>query len=68
MAVLAATASGATLEEAASAMVRVREELTPDPSRTARLTPVYLGFVDELTRRGLLEPAVAEHARGKAER
>ncbi|MEU0719615.1 FGGY family carbohydrate kinase [Streptomyces lavendulocolor] len=68
MAVLAATASGATLEEAASAMVRVREELTPDPSRTARLTPVYLRFVDELTRRGLLEPAVAEHARGKAER
>ncbi|MFF8289469.1 FGGY-family carbohydrate kinase [Streptomyces sp. NPDC016309] len=67
MAVLAATASGVTLEEAAAAMVRTRERLDPDPSRTARLTPVYLDFVDELTRRGWLEPAVATHARGKAE-
>ncbi|MET9800973.1 FGGY family carbohydrate kinase [Streptomyces sp. NPDC006368] len=67
MAVLAATASGATLEEAAAGMVRVREELTPDPSRTARLTPVYLDFVDELTRRGWLDRSVAAHARGKAE-
>ncbi|WPO76741.1 FGGY-family carbohydrate kinase [Streptomyces sp. KN37] len=66
-AVLAATASGATLERAAAAMVRVREELNPDPSRTARLIPVYLDFVDELTRRGWLAPAVAEHARRKAE-
>ncbi|QGV82113.1 FGGY-family carbohydrate kinase [Streptomyces ficellus] len=67
MAVLAATASGATLREAAAAMVRTREELPPDPSRTARLTPVYLGFVDELTRRGLLDGAVAAHARRKAQ-
>ncbi|MET9429019.1 FGGY family carbohydrate kinase [Streptomyces sp. NPDC003036] len=67
MAVLAATASGATLEQAASAMVRVREQLTPDPSRTARLTPVYLAFVDELTRRGRLDPSMAAHARRKAE-
>lgn len=67
MAVLAATATGATLEEAAAAMVRVREELPPDPARTARLTAVYLDFVDELTRRGWLEQAVAAHARRKAE-
>ncbi|OYP19304.1 carbohydrate kinase [Streptomyces sp. FBKL.4005] len=66
MAVLAATASGATLEDAAGAMVRVREELRPDPGRTARLLPVYLDFVDALTRRGWLEQAVADHARGKA--
>ncbi|MER7112183.1 FGGY-family carbohydrate kinase [Streptomyces sp. NPDC000229] len=67
MAVLAATASGTTLEEAAAAMVRVAEELTPDHSRTARLTPVYLDFVGELTRRGWLDAAVAAHARRKAE-
>ncbi|MEE1754719.1 FGGY-family carbohydrate kinase [Streptomyces sp. SP18CS02] len=66
MAVLAATASGATLEEAAAAMVRVREELRPDPARTARLTHAYLGFVDELTRRGWLDRSVADHARGRA--
>ncbi|MEH6372886.1 FGGY family carbohydrate kinase [Streptomyces sp. KLMMK] len=67
MAVLAATASGATLEDAAAAMIRVRTELRPDPARTARLLPRYLDFVDELTRRGWLEPAVAAHARRKAE-
>ncbi|MGK5728586.1 FGGY-family carbohydrate kinase [Streptomyces sp. URMC 124] len=67
MAVLAATASGATLEEAAAAMVRVRAEVRPDPARTARLLPRYLDFVDELTRRGWLDPAVAAHARRKAE-
>lgn len=66
MAVLAATASGATLQEAAGAMVRLREELRPDPARTARLLPVYLDFVDALVRRGWLAPAVAGHARGKA--
>ncbi|MDN3296065.1 FGGY family carbohydrate kinase [Streptomyces ficellus] len=67
MAVLAATASGATLEEAAAAMVRLREERAPDPARTARLLPVYLDFVDELTRRGWLDRSVAAHARRKAE-
>ncbi|MER6029543.1 FGGY family carbohydrate kinase [Streptomyces sp. NPDC001851] len=66
MAVLAATASGATLEEAAGAMVRLREELHPDPARTARLLPAYLAFVDALVHRGWLAPAVAGHARGKA--
>ncbi|WP_251092105.1 FGGY family carbohydrate kinase [Streptomyces sp. Caat 7-52] len=66
MAVLAATASGATLGEAAGAMVRLREELRPDPARTARLLPVYLDFVDALARRGWLDQAVADHARGKA--
>ncbi len=48
-------------------MVRVREELRPDPSRTDRLTPVYLSFVGELARRGWLEQDVAAHARRKAE-
>ncbi|MER6378848.1 FGGY family carbohydrate kinase [Streptomyces sp. NPDC001250] len=67
MAVLAATASGATLEEAAGGMVRLREELRPDPARTARMLPVYLDFVDALARRGWLDQSVADHARGKAQ-
>ncbi|MFJ6748640.1 MULTISPECIES: FGGY-family carbohydrate kinase [unclassified Streptomyces] len=66
MAVLAATSSGAGLREAAAAMVRIREEIRPDPARTARLTPAYLRFTDELTRRGWLDPAVAAHARRRA--
>ncbi|POX47568.1 carbohydrate kinase [Streptomyces sp. Ru71] len=66
MAVLAATASGAALKDAAAAMVRIREELHPDPARTQRLLPVYLRFVDELVRRGLLDEQVAAHAHGKA--
>ncbi|MFS7871841.1 FGGY-family carbohydrate kinase [Streptomyces asiaticus] len=67
MAVLAATASGVTLERAAAAMVRGGVELRPDPARTARLLPVYLGFVDELVRRGWLEPEAAAHAHRKAD-
>ncbi|WP_201305004.1 FGGY-family carbohydrate kinase [Streptomyces sp. GS7] len=66
MAVLAATASGASLQDAAAAMVRPGTELRPDPARTARYLPVYRRFVDELTRRGWLDPAVAEHARRRA--
>ncbi|MEU3416162.1 FGGY-family carbohydrate kinase [Streptomyces sp. NPDC006658] len=66
MAVLAATASGATLRDAAGSMVRPGAEVRPDPDRTARLLPVYLDFVDALARRGWLPPAVAGHARGKA--
>ncbi|GAA3310930.1 hypothetical protein GCM10020295_79300 [Streptomyces cinereospinus] len=66
MAVLAATAGGVTLPQAAAAMVRTGAELTPDPARTARLLPVYLRFVDELAGRGLLEPGIAAHAHRKA--
>ncbi|MEU9969353.1 FGGY-family carbohydrate kinase [Streptomyces malaysiensis] len=68
MAVLAATASGVTLEQAAAAMVRTGIELRPDSSRTERLLPGYLGFVDELVHRGWLEPRVAAHAHRKADR
>ncbi|KNB53203.1 FGGY-family carbohydrate kinase [Streptomyces caatingaensis] len=67
MAVLAATAEGTRLEDAAAAMVRIRDELPPDPARTARLLPVYRAFVDELTHRGLLDETLAAHARRKAE-
>ncbi|MFD8284253.1 FGGY-family carbohydrate kinase [Streptomyces solisilvae] len=68
MAVLAATGSGVTLEQAAAAMVRTGIELRPDSSRTERLLPGYLGFVDELVHRGWLEPRVAAHAHRKADR
>ncbi|MGW2629039.1 FGGY-family carbohydrate kinase [Streptomyces chattanoogensis] len=66
MAVLAATSSGAGLEEAAAAMVRTGDEIVPDPARTARWLPVYLRFLDALTRRGWLDHAVAAHARRRA--
>ncbi|MEU9125691.1 FGGY family carbohydrate kinase [Streptomyces sp. NPDC048506] len=66
MAVLAATSSGAGLLQAADAMVRIDRELTPRPERTARHTPVHLRFIDELTRRGWLDQAVADHARRRA--
>ncbi|WP_329171210.1 FGGY family carbohydrate kinase [Streptomyces decoyicus] len=66
MAVLAATSSGAGLREAAAAMVRIEREFRPAPARTARYLPVHLRFVDELTRRGWLDQAVADHARRRA--
>ena len=67
MAVLAAAAtSGAGLGETAAAMVRIDRELAPAPARTARYTPLYLRFIDALTRRGRLGRAVADHARRRA--
>ncbi|MEV0370793.1 FGGY family carbohydrate kinase [Streptomyces sp. NPDC050636] len=66
MAVLAATSSGTGLQEAAAAMVRIADELHPAPDRTARYLPVYLRFIDELTRRGWLDQTVADHARRRA--
>lgn len=66
MAVLAATSSGASLQEAAAAMVRIGVEIHPSPDRTARYLPVYLRFIDELTRRGWLDQTVADHARRRA--
>ncbi|MEV6752422.1 FGGY family carbohydrate kinase [Streptomyces sp. NPDC051214] len=66
MAVLAATSSGASLQEAAAAMVRIGARIHPSPARTARHLPVYLRFIDELTRRGWLDQTVADHARRRA--
>ncbi|WP_419997154.1 FGGY-family carbohydrate kinase [Streptomyces boninensis] len=67
MAVLAATHDGTQLEEAAAARVRIRQELTPDPTRTTRFVPAYLALVDELNHRGWLATDVAGHARRKAQ-
>lgn len=66
MAVLAATSSGVAVAEAAAQLVREGERIEPDPARTAHWTPVYLGFVEELVRRGWLEQTVATHARARA--
>ncbi|UGY94430.1 FGGY-family carbohydrate kinase [Streptomyces gobiensis] len=67
MAVLAATSSGASLPDAADSMVRIRQELLPDPERTAACQPRYLSFVNALTQRGWLDPMVADHVHGKAQ-
>ncbi|ANZ14977.1 FGGY-family carbohydrate kinase [Streptomyces noursei] len=66
MAVLAATATGAPLPETAAAMVRPGTPIHPAPERTARHLPTYHRFVTELTRRGWLDPAVADHALRRA--
>ncbi|WP_030263367.1 FGGY-family carbohydrate kinase [Streptomyces violens] len=67
MAVLAATADGTPLTEAAAAMVRVRTAHHPDPERTARFLPAYAAFVAALNDRGWPAPEVAEHAVRKAQ-
>jgi sugar (pentulose or hexulose) kinase len=64
MAVLAASASQARpICDVAREMVRIREVIDPRPARSARLHELYLKFVDELARRGWLDPDSAEHAR-----
>ncbi|WP_307840144.1 FGGY family carbohydrate kinase [Streptomyces sp. G44] len=66
MAVLAATSAGVDVRAAAAAMVRVGEEIVPDPARTARWMPVHLALVDALTERGWLDASVAAHAGKRA--
>ena len=69
MALLAASsASDRSLTDVAGEMVRVREIIEPRPDRAGRFSEPYTRLVDELERRGWLEPAVAEHARRRAER
>lgn len=64
MAVLAASASeGRHICDVARQMVRIREVIDPQPARSAGLHELYLQFVDEMTRRGWLDPKTAEHAR-----
>ena len=65
MAVLAASAER-PLSEAAARMVRVREVIDPRRNRVECFREPYLRFVDELERRGWLEPGVAEHAHARA--
>ncbi|MFI6938044.1 FGGY-family carbohydrate kinase [Streptomyces sp. NPDC050418] len=68
MAVLAATSSGVSVQDAAAAMVRTGAQIAPDAARHRRWTPRYLEFLDELVRRGWLDESVAVHAKGRAAR
>jgi sugar (pentulose or hexulose) kinase len=68
MAVLAATAGGRSVVDAADAMVRISAEVEPLVDRAAGLLDVYALFVDHLTDRGWLDADVAAHARRRAER
>ncbi|MDQ3609824.1 MAG: FGGY family carbohydrate kinase, partial [Actinomycetota bacterium] len=67
MAVLAASEGGSPSEVAAQ-MVRVREVIEPRPDRDGRFAEPYVRLVDELERRGWLDPGLAEHARARAAR
>jgi sugar (pentulose or hexulose) kinase len=65
MALLAASGDRG-LAETAAEMVNVSEVIEPRPDRVDRFREPYVRLVDELERRGWLEPAVAAHARTRA--
>lgn len=65
MALLAA-AGERSLAATAAEMVRVREVIEPREDRAGRFREPYLRLVEELERRGWLEPSVAAHARVRA--
>ena len=67
MALLAATTSGIPLYEAAAVMVHRGDELQPRPAHAHRLLDRYHAFLEQLTDRGWLDPAVADHAHRRAE-
>jgi D-ribulokinase len=70
MAVLAASkgrnVSERRVSEVAREMVRIREVVTPRPDRVARFHEPYLRLVEELARRGWIQPALREHAGRRA--
>ncbi len=43
-------------------MIRIREVVSPRPDRVARFHEPYLRLVEELARRGWIQPALREHA------
>ena len=49
--------------ETAARMVRIRDTIEPTTGSAGRFDEPYLRLVGELTDRGWLEAAVAEHAR-----
>lgn len=67
MAVLAAS-EDRSCSEVAAEMVRVGEVIEPRPDREGRFAEPYVRLVDELERRGWLDPGVAAHARARAGR
>ena len=68
MAVLAASNSKARsvserrVSGVAREMIRIRDVVVPRPDRVARLHEPYLRLVEELARRGWIQPALREHA------
>ena len=71
MAVLAASRGRNVCErrvsEVAREMVRIREVVTPRPDCVARFHEPYLRLVEELARRGWIQPALREHAVRRAQ-
>ena len=71
IAVLAASkgrnASERCVSEVAREMVRIRDVVTPRPDRIARFHEPYLRLVEELVRRGWIQPALREHAGRRAQ-
>ena len=66
MAVLAASKGRAVpaqrVSDVAREMVRIREVVTPRPDRVARFHGPYVRLLEELLRRGWIQPALREHA------
>jgi D-ribulokinase len=68
MAVLAAASSNARnaggrhVCDVAREMIPIREVVSPRPDRVARFHEPYLRLVEELARRGWIQPALREHA------
>ena len=61
MAVLAASV-GRPLSHVAKEMVRICEVIEPQPGRIGRFHEPYLRLVEELARRGWVQPMLVEHA------
>ena len=67
MAVLARRGTeGRSLPELAAEMVRIGDELEPRADSAASFREPFVRLVDELTARGWLDPAVADHSRARA--
>jgi sugar (pentulose or hexulose) kinase len=66
MAVLAAS-TGRRVAEVAAEMVRVREVIDPRPDRIGLFGAPYIRLINELERRGWLQPNIAEHVRRRTE-
>jgi hypothetical protein len=62
MAVLAASV-GQSLSQVAKQMTRIRQEIDPQAGAVARLSHLYMRFVDELAQREWLPRGLADHAR-----
>ena len=71
MAVLAATkgenVSERQVSDVAREMARIREVVNPRPDYGARFHDPYLRLVEELARRGWIQPALHEHAGRRAQ-